>query len=80
MKKEEIEKKVTAVFLESFDYLDKKTFTLEKDRNEFEDWDSLSHMQLVSSIEEQFDVSFDMDEVVDIQKPADFVSLIAKKV
>ena len=52
----------------------------EMDRSEFENWDSLSHMQLISEIENAFSLSFEMDEVVEINKPEDLVRLVEKKI
>lgn len=71
--KEKLEK----IFLDIFQ--DIKNFDFDKDRSEFENWDSLNHMQLVSEIESQFKINFEMDEISEINKPQDLLDLINKK-
>ncbi len=71
--------KLVELFSNVFPSLTKDSFNLDQDRTTFENWDSLSHMQLVSEIEQSFNVSFEMEEIVDISKPADFLALITKK-
>jgi len=54
-------------------------FDLNKPRTAFPEWDSLNHMQIISEIENAFGVRFEMDEVVEINRPKDLADLIAKK-
>lgn len=75
----EIEKNFKKIFLTVFQNIDSGNFDFGKDRSEFENWDSLTHMQLVSEIESAFNVSFEMDEIAVINKPQDFITLIQKK-
>lgn len=77
--KSDIGKKLTEIFLSNFKDMSAEDFSLDKDRSEFENWDSLTHLQLVSEIETAFSVSFDMDEIVEIQKPSNFIPIIEKK-
>ena len=46
---------------------------------DIEKWDSMNHVVLISSIEKEFGVSFDIMEVIGISKFGDFVDLIEKK-
>jgi acyl carrier protein len=71
--------KLKNIFIEIFKDIDEETFDFNKDRSEFEDWDSLTHMQLISEVESVFKVSFEVDEIVDINKPEDLIILIQKK-
>lgn len=71
--------KLIEIFTNIFPSLDSKNFDFQKNRADFENWDSLTHMQLVSEIESAFKISFDMDEIVDINSPQDLVVLIEKK-
>ncbi len=71
--------KIKKIFFQIFPNLSDKTFSFEKDRSKFENWDSLSHMQLISEIENSFSLSFEMDEVVEINSPEDLVKLVEKK-
>ena len=71
---------VKKVFLQIFPDLKRNSFNFAMDRSKFENWDSLSHMQLISEIENAFSLSFEMDEVVEISKPEDLVRLVEKKI
>ena len=42
-------------------------------------WDSMNHVLLISSIEKEFGVSFDIMEIIGIKCFADFADLIEKK-
>lgn len=70
---------IKKIFFQIFPNLNKDSFNFEMDRSEFENWDSLSHMQLISEVENAFSLSFEMDEVVEINKPQDLVKLVEKK-
>ena len=49
-------------------------------RKDYEPWDSMAHLILVSEIENEFGISFDDDEVVDIWTVGDLRRVVAKKV
>lgn len=42
-------------------------------------WDSLGHLGLISAIEEGFDVSFDVDELFEVETVGDFIELLDKE-
>lgn len=44
-----------------------------------EKWDSMNHVLLISSIEKEFGVTFDIMEIIGIKCFGDFVDLIEKK-
>ncbi len=71
--------KIKKIFLETFKEIKEKDFDFNKDRSEFENWDSLNHMQILSEIESAFEVNFEMDEVININKIEDIINLIDKK-
>ena len=62
MTKDELHKKIVAVFAKTFD-LPEENITDEIAYNEHEKWDSLGHLELVSNLEEAFGISFSMDDV-----------------
>ncbi len=76
---EEIKEKVKEVFLKTFQSLDQDSFDFSKPRTDFENWDSLTHMQLLSEAESVFKISFEMDEIVEINSAQDLANLIDKK-
>ncbi len=42
-------------------------------------WDSLGHLGLISAIEEAFEVSFDVDELFEVETVGDFMELLDKE-
>lgn len=48
-----------------------KTFSIKKDKlknlkyNSIAKWDSVGHMSLISSLEESFKITFEMDDIID---------------
>jgi acyl carrier protein len=77
MEEKDIRDGVRKVFLEVFGGPDNLNF--EKKQEDFENWDSLAHMQLVSGVETAFNLQFGMEEIVKIQTPEGFVKLVEKK-
>lgn len=39
-------------------------------------WDSLGHLGLISAIEEGYNVSFDVDELFEVETVSDFIKLL----
>ena len=48
----------------------------ETGRGDLEAWDSLTHLRLVSEIEEAFDISIPFEDISQIKKIADFMKYI----
>jgi len=46
---------------------------------DIEKWDSMNHVVLISTIEKEFAVTFDIMEIIGITKFGDFIDLIEKK-
>jgi acyl carrier protein len=42
-------------------------------------WDSITHMELISKIEEEFDVEFDVDEINEIDKISSIKDALRKQ-
>lgn len=74
-----IEQKIKEIFLTVFPDEDNSVLTMNKQQSEFENWDSFAHLRLVSEIEKQFDLRLDIDEVMSINSPNDFLNLVNKK-
>jgi acyl carrier protein len=54
--------------------------TLDMKADDVAEWDSLTHIRLVASIEKQFGVRFSASEVGILRDVGDLVALIGKKV
>ena len=64
-----------------------RVFRIERDeikddlkRKDFEPWDSMAHLMLVSEVENEFEIFFEDEEVVDIWTVADLKQILKKKV
>lgn len=59
--------------------VDPNTVTPETRQEEIEDWDSMTHLVLISDIEQEFDVKFTDDEVTEIESVDDIIELLEQK-
>ena len=66
MNRTEILEKLNEVFHDVFDNND-IVVTEQTNANDIEEWDSLIHITLISAVEDEFDVSFDMKTVVSMK-------------
>lgn len=74
-----IEEIIKSIFLKTFPELSAGAFDFAKPQEQFERWDSFSHMELVAAIEKEVAVTLEMEEIVAVRTPQDFVDLVKKK-
>ena len=48
--------------------------------NDIEEWDSVMHISLLITIEQEFSVKFNTEEVMAVGNVGDFIALLEKKV
>jgi acyl carrier protein len=48
-------------------------------RKELKEWDSVAHVKLILTIENEFDIRFIIDEITNIKSVNDFIEIIQKK-
>ena len=75
MSKAEIFEKLNGIFRDVFDD-ESITVTEETTADDIEDWDSLSHIMLLSAIEDEFGVKFDMKAVLGLKNVGAMAELI----
>ena len=46
--------------------------------NSFRPWDSLKHLQLVSMLEDEFDIEFEMDDIIEMENFGLVKEIVAK--
>lgn len=78
MTKEEITEKLQEIFRDVFDD-DSIVLFDEMTSNDVEDWDSLSHINLISDIEANFHITFTTDEIVRTKNVGEFIGVIESK-
>ncbi|MFW9815164.1 MAG: acyl carrier protein [Candidatus Thorarchaeota archaeon] len=59
--------------------LDKDRITDDLKRKDFEPWDSMNHLILVSEIENEFEIFFEDEEVVDMWTVGDIKEILGTK-
>ncbi len=48
--------------------------------DDIEEWDSLTHIQLLDTIEKEFDISFDLDEMLNLKTMGEITNSIEEKI
>ncbi len=69
--------KYKKVFLESLS-IDQSSFNEELKYNEIPEWDSIGHMTLISNLESEFNISIDIDDVLNYGSFKKGVELLKK--
>ena len=77
MNRTEILEKLNEVFHDVFDNND---IVVTEQANDIEEWDSLIHITLISAVEDEFDVSFDMKTVVSMKNVGDMIDAIEEQI
>lgn len=78
MIKSEIFQKVTNVFEEVLNVIEIELET-STTADDLKEWDSLTHIQIITEIELQFDIRFSTREIEQFKNIGDMVSLIESK-
>ncbi len=78
MQVNEIVSRLESVFREVFDD-DSIVLTNELSAKDIDEWDSLTHIQLIVATEQEFQVKFMTAEIADLKNVGEFIALIGKK-
>lgn len=74
----DIREKLQEIFQDIFDDNTIELFD-EMNANDIEDWDSLTHIQLIVQIEKLFGIKFTTGEVASLKNVGQFISLVQEK-
>jgi acyl carrier protein len=74
----EIHQKLTEVFRDIFDD-DTLQITDTMTADDVDDWDSITHINLIAAVEKTFKVSFNTKDVKALKNVGDFIQLIASR-
>lgn len=78
MSREEIFEKINEIFAEVFE--DDSIKVVETtSAADIEDWDSLTHITLISAVEEEFDMKFSMKDVIGMKNVGEMVDIIMEE-
>lgn len=78
MSKNEIIEKLTPIFREVLEKND-LVLTDELSANDVENWTSLTHMLIMTKIEETFGITFKLKELKKLQNVGDMISVLEEK-
>lgn len=78
MERTEIFSKLHEIFMDVFD-LDELELTDETSANDIEEWDSLSHIQLIVAIEKAFGIKFTSLEIMKWRNVGEMVNSMLEK-
>ena len=78
MSKDEILVRLQDIFRDVFDDEDLEVDTGTNSET-VEEWDSLNHINLVSSIEKEFDIKFTLNELIGLKDVGEMIDLMIEK-
>ena len=70
--------RVQAAFQRAFD-LDPRSITLDTTPDDVPQWDSLGHATLAYSLEREFDIRFDIDELMALENVREIIRIVHLK-
>ena len=76
MQDEKIKTDVKNIFFEVFPKLSENEFAWEKEQKDYENWDSFAQLNIITFAESKFDVSFSLDESIEIKSANDLLECI----
>lgn len=75
----DVKEKVFEVIAEVCE-VDKSEVTLESSVGDFPAWDSMGHLAILSNVEEAFDISFDPEEMMELEDASDIIKAVDAKI
>ena len=70
--------KVREVFKSAFD-IDPQSVTMETSASDVPGWDSVGHLTLASNLEQAFGITFDVDELMEMENGREILRIIEAK-
>ncbi|MGM9571856.1 MAG: acyl carrier protein [bacterium] len=79
MSREEILSKINEIFMDAFD---RENLVIDFDTTaaDVEGWDSLMQMNLIEMIEDEFNMRFNMDEVIGMENVGAMIDIILSRI
>tara|TARA_B100001540_G_C15586157_1_gene541807 strand:- start:228 stop:491 length:264 start_codon:yes stop_codon:yes gene_type:complete len=73
-----IEIEIKKTFFQVFPDLEESEFDWKKKQNDYENWDSFSQLNLITMIEEKFNILISDDDAVSLQSAEDFRNFVER--
>jgi len=64
---------------ESAFHIDPKTVTIDSSPNDISAWDSMGHVELASSLERTFGLTFDVDDLMEMENVKEVLRIVQSK-
>ena len=75
---DESKKKIVIKIISRVLERDAETLDIEKDITEFEDWDSLAHVQILAGVVDELDVQIDITKINDFKNINEFIEMLGE--
>ena len=76
MQDKKIKIDVKNIFFEVVPKLSENEFEWEKEQKDYENWDSFAQLNIITFAESKFDISFSLDESIEIKSANDLLNCI----
>jgi acyl carrier protein len=73
-----MKERLAAAFGKTFGF-DPKNFSLELAPEQVPNWDSIGHMNLVATLEQEFGLQFEVDEIMEMSSPQKILEILQKR-
>ena len=70
--------RLATVFEKAFGF-DPQRFSLQLAPEDVPNWDSIGHMNLVASLEQEFNLQFEVDEIMEMSSPQKILDILKAK-
>lgn len=77
MQDEKIKNEIKNIFFEVFPKLSENEFEWEKEQKDYENWDSFAQLNIITFAESKFDITFSLEESIEIKSPNDLLKCIS---
>ena len=71
-----LEDDIKAIFLDTFPDMKEDEFDLDKKQEEYENWDSFAHLNLITMAESKFGINLSIDDATSIISARNLLDLI----
>ncbi|MBC8250222.1 MAG: acyl carrier protein [Candidatus Nitrosopelagicus sp.] len=71
-----LEHDIQMIFLDTFPDMQKEDFNLDKKQEDYDNWDSFAHLNLITMTESKFDITLSIDETTSIVSARDLLDCV----
>lgn len=76
MQDEKIKTDIKNIFFEVFPKLSEDEFEWTKEQKDYDNWDSFAQLNIITFAESKFDITFSLDESIEIKSANDLLNCI----